>query len=186
MPTRLQLASRGGRGDGGGSVQGRDPAALGHRDFQLLLGGQAISNTGDWLYNVSLIVYVLDVTHAGTWVAATNLVRFLPYVLFGTFGGVIADRYDRKRVIIGTDLARAVALIGAFADAEATLISGGTAQGVSTLAADVSSTVHTVRSVGYLPAALPDGVAEDDRCDGCAAVMAKDSAPPSPSPTGVI
>jgi hypothetical protein len=57
------------------------------------------------------------------------------------------------------------ALVGAFADAEGTLISGGTAQGVSTLAADVSSTVHTVRSVGYLPAALPDGVAEDGRYD---------------------
>jgi hypothetical protein len=121
-----------------GRSKGAIRATLGHRDFRLLLGRQAISNTGDWLYNVSLIVYVLEVTH--TWVAATNLVRFLPYVLFGTFGGV-----------------------GAFADAEGTLISGGTAQGVSTLAADVSSTVHTVRSVGYLPAALPDGVAEDDR-----------------------
>ena len=39
--------------------------------------------------------------------AATSLVRFLPYVLFGTFGGVIADRYDRRRVMIVADLARA-------------------------------------------------------------------------------
>ena len=61
--------------------------ALRHRDFRLLLGGQAISATGDWLYNVSLVVYVLDQTGSGAWVAATSLVRFLPYVLFGTFGG---------------------------------------------------------------------------------------------------
>jgi hypothetical protein len=53
-----------------GRSKGAIRAALGHRDFRLLLGGQAISNTGDWLYNVSLIVYVLDVTHSGTWVAA--------------------------------------------------------------------------------------------------------------------
>jgi hypothetical protein len=57
------------------------------------------------------------------------------------------------------------ALVGAFTDAEGTLISGGTGQGVSSLAADVSSAVESVRSVGYLPAALPEGVEEDARYD---------------------
>jgi predicted MFS family arabinose efflux permease len=131
-------------------------AALGHRDFRLLLGGQAISNTGDWLYNVSLIVFVLDVTHSGTWVAATNLVRFLPYVLFGTFGGVIADRYDRKRVMIGTDLARAVVMTGlAFVAA---------ARGPAIVAIALA-TASTTFSSAYEPssrAAMPTLVGEDD------------------------
>ena len=57
------------------------------------------------------------------------------------------------------------ALVAAFADAEGTLISGGTAQGVSALAADVSSSVQGVRSVGYLPVTLPLDVLADERYD---------------------
>jgi class 3 adenylate cyclase/tetratricopeptide (TPR) repeat protein len=55
------------------------------------------------------------------------------------------------------------ALVEAFRDAEGTLVSGGTAQGVSALAADVSAAVPRVRSVGYLPSQLPEDVSPDDR-----------------------
>src|SRR5437867_1367202 len=81
--------------------------ALRHRDFRLLVAGMVISQTGDWLYNVALLIFVLDRTHSGAWVAAAGIVRLVPYVVFGTFGGVIADRYDRKTVMIVSDLARA-------------------------------------------------------------------------------
>src|SRR5438132_10983234 len=81
--------------------------ALRHRDFRLLVAGMVISQTGDWLYNVALLIFVLDRTHSGAWVAAAGIVRLVPYVVFGTFGGVIADRYDRKTVMIIPDLARA-------------------------------------------------------------------------------
>jgi len=57
------------------------------------------------------------------------------------------------------------ALIGAFGDMHGTLISGGTAQGVSALAADVSSSVEGIRSVGYLPGTLPPDVETDERYD---------------------
>jgi predicted MFS family arabinose efflux permease len=139
-----------------GGSKGAIRAALGHRDFRLLLGGQAISNTGDWLYNVSLIVYVLDVTHSGTWIAATNLVRFVPYVLFGTFGGVIADRYDRRKVMIGADIARAGVMTGlAFVAA----VRG------PAIAAIALAAASTTFSSAYLPstrAAMPTLVGEDD------------------------
>lgn len=79
-----------------------------HRDFRALVAGLAISQTGDWLYNVALLVFVLRATHSASWVAAAGIVRLLPYVLFGTVGGVIADRFPRKRVMIASDLARAV------------------------------------------------------------------------------
>ena len=130
--------------------------ALRHRDFRLLLGGQAISSTGDWLYNVSLVVYVLDQTGSGAWVAATSLVRFLPYVLFGTFGGVIADRYDRRRVMIVTDLARTGVMLAL------TLVAAADGPAIAAVAL---AGVSTVFSSAYLPAvraATPTLVGEDD------------------------
>ena len=137
---------------GGGGIR----AALRHRDFRLLLAGQAVSGTGDWLYNVALVVYVLDLTGSGTWVAATSLVRFLPYVLFGTFGGVIADRYDRRRVMVVADLARAGVMTGLTVVAA----SKGPA-----FAAVLLAGCSTVFSSAYLPAvraATPTLVTEDD------------------------
>jgi tetratricopeptide (TPR) repeat protein len=57
------------------------------------------------------------------------------------------------------------ALVSALTHVDGTLISGGTAQGVSALAADVSSAVKGIRSVGYLPSTLPPEVAADERYD---------------------
>jgi predicted MFS family arabinose efflux permease len=82
-----------------------------HRDFRLLTAGLAISQTGDWLYNVALLVLVLRATGSPAWVAAAGVVRLLPYVLFGTLGGVVADTYRRKRVMIASDLARAAVMV---------------------------------------------------------------------------
>jgi predicted MFS family arabinose efflux permease len=78
-----------------------------HPDFRRLALGLAISQTGDWLYNVALIVLVIRATHSAAWVAAAGIVRLVPYVALGTFGGLVADRYPRKRVMIVSDLARA-------------------------------------------------------------------------------
>jgi hypothetical protein len=57
------------------------------------------------------------------------------------------------------------ALIEAFDGAEGILVSGGTAQGVSALAADVSAAIEGIRSIGYLPSTLPRDVTEDARYD---------------------
>jgi predicted MFS family arabinose efflux permease len=130
--------------------------ALAHRDFRLLLGGQAISNTGDWLYNVALVVYVLEVTGSGAWVAATNVVRFLPYVLFGTLGGVIADRYDRKKVMIVADLARAGIMSGL------TLVAASDGSAVWAIALATASTTFSSAYLPSIRAATPTLVGEDD------------------------
>ena len=82
-----------------------------HADFRRLALGLAISQTGDWLYNVALIVLVIRATHSAAWVAAAGIVRLVPYVALGTFGGVLADRYPRKRVMIVSDLARAAIMV---------------------------------------------------------------------------
>ena len=85
---------------------------LRHRDFRYLVTAQAISQTGDWLYNVALIVFVYNRTGSGAWVAAAGIVRLLPYTLFGALGGMVADWWPRKRVMIVSDVTRALAMLG--------------------------------------------------------------------------
>jgi MFS family permease len=82
-------------------------SALSHREYRLLLSSLAVSETGNWLYAAATIIYILDATGSAAWVGVAAVVRLLPYVLFEPLGGAIADRYDRRRVMIVTDLARA-------------------------------------------------------------------------------
>jgi MFS family permease len=90
-----------------GARERRFRAALSHRDYRSLLGSLAVSETGSWLYAAATIIYILDATGSAAWVGVAAVVRLLPYVLFEPFGGAIADRYDRRRVMIVCDLARA-------------------------------------------------------------------------------
>jgi predicted MFS family arabinose efflux permease len=131
-------------------------AALRHRDFRLVLVGYAVSGTGDWLYSVALVVYVFQVTGSPGWVAITSFVRFAPVVFLGTFGGMIADRYDRKRVLIITDLARfgVMVLLTIVALAEGPAIFAALCAGLSVTFASAYS--PAVRAV------IPSLVGEDD------------------------
>jgi predicted MFS family arabinose efflux permease len=79
-------------------------SALRHRDYRWLLIGHSISAIGSWAYNVALAVFVYDATGSATWVAAASLGRFVPSLLFSTYGGVIAERYERRRLLIIIDL----------------------------------------------------------------------------------
>src|SRR6187551_1121826 len=76
-----------------------------------LLAALAVSQLGDWLYNLALLALVYDRTHSVAWTAATTCARVLPMVLLGPFGGVLADRYDRRRLMIASDVARVGAMV---------------------------------------------------------------------------
>src|SRR5215212_3363423 len=89
-------------------------AALRRRDLRLLFSGLLISATGNWAYNVALLAYVFDHTHSLGWVGAAGLGRFVPSLLLGAYAGVIAERFERVRVMISSDLLCAV-LQGALA-----------------------------------------------------------------------
>jgi MFS family permease len=82
-------------------------SALRHRNFRRLLIGLAVSQAGDWLYNVALLAFVYERTQSAGWLAATTAARVLPIVVLGPLGGVIADRFDRRRTMIVSDLLRA-------------------------------------------------------------------------------
>ncbi|MBV9830096.1 MAG: MFS transporter [Marmoricola sp.] len=87
-------------------------ATLGHARFRRLLTALAISQAGDWLYNVALVALVLDRTHSLTWVAVTTAARVTPMIVGGPFGGVVADRFDRRLLMAWSDAVRAVCMAG--------------------------------------------------------------------------
>ena len=76
------------------------------RDARALIGASASSQLGDWLYNAALLGYVWIATDSALWVGAATIVRLLPFVIFGPLGGALADRHDRRRVLLIGDLLR--------------------------------------------------------------------------------
>jgi predicted MFS family arabinose efflux permease len=81
-------------------------AALRYRGFRWLLAALAVSQLGDWLYNLALVVLVYDRTHSPLWAGVTTAARIVPMLVLGPLGGIVADRWDRRRLMIGCDLAR--------------------------------------------------------------------------------
>src|SRR4051795_8867480 len=85
--------------------------ALRNHRYGRLLAALAISQAGDWLYNLALLAYVDERTHSGAWLGFTTAARILPIVVLGPLGGVVADRFDRRAVIIASDVVRAVLMV---------------------------------------------------------------------------
>jgi MFS family permease len=133
---------------------------LKHRDFRFLLGGYAVSSTGDWLYGVALAVYVFDQTQSAAWVAAAAMGRLLPLMLFSPLGGAVADRYDRRGMMIASDLVRAAIM---FALAAVAAVSGPAAVAIGLSAA---SSLGTTVNAPALAAITPAVVGEEDLAAG--------------------
>ena len=131
-------------------------AALRHRDYRFLLAASSVSQTGDWLYNVALLVWVYDATHSATWVAVVTVARLVPYVVVGPFGGVVADAYDRRTVLIVSDLVRAGLMFGL---AAVTNVEGPV--GIAALLACVTTAAGTAYRPSVV-AMLPEIVGERD------------------------
>jgi predicted MFS family arabinose efflux permease len=85
--------------------------ALAHSPFRRLVAALAVSQAGDWLYNLALLALVYERTHSSTWVAVTTAARVAPMVLGGPIGGVLADRSDRRRLMVLSDLARMTCML---------------------------------------------------------------------------
>ena len=88
-------------------------APLRHRAFRLLFFGQVISNLGDWLNLLalsSLLLYRWNLG-AGAW-GAVLIALTLPSAVLGPAAGVWVDRWPRKMVMMVSDLARAVVVLG--------------------------------------------------------------------------
>src|SRR3954451_12987072 len=72
------------------------------RNFRLFFFGQLISQVGTWLTTVALTLLVLHRTHSGLAVGALVACQFGPVLLLGAYGGVVADRADKRRLLLTT------------------------------------------------------------------------------------
>ncbi|MCY4146370.1 MAG: MFS transporter [Chloroflexi bacterium] len=83
-----------------------------NRSFRYLWSGQIISLCGDWFNLIASAALIATLTQSGTAVGGLFVVRMLAPFLVSPIAGVIADRYNRKRIVISTDLLRAVVVLG--------------------------------------------------------------------------
>jgi MFS family permease len=81
-------------------------------NFRKLWVSHLISSFGDALTNLALLITAQRLTGSTAAVATTAVAVALPQLLFGLFAGVLVDRWDRKRVMIASDLARAFLVLG--------------------------------------------------------------------------
>lgn len=93
--------------------------ALGHRDFSLLWAGQSVSQIGDAAFVVALGWRAFTLTGEASSLGIVLMAESLGLVTTLLIGGVLADRYSRKALLIGSDVARAL-LVGGLAAIEAT------------------------------------------------------------------
>jgi len=90
--TRLRLAGR------------QTFRSLGTRNFRWYLGGQVISASGTWMQQIGQVWLVLSLTDSGLAVGTVAALQFLPVLLGGAWAGVLADRFDKRKLLVGTSL----------------------------------------------------------------------------------
>ena len=82
--------------------------SLRYRNYRLFFGGQIVSQTGSWMQRIALGWYVLQLTHSPFDVGVMAFAQFMPYMLFGLFAGVLADRLDARRTVLATQTAQLI------------------------------------------------------------------------------
>ncbi|MCC2278744.1 MFS transporter [Streptomyces sp. ET3-23] len=75
------------------------------RNYRLYAGGQVVSNAGTWMQRIAQDWLVLGLTGSSAAVGITTALQFLPMLLFGLYGGVIADRLPKRRLLVVTQAA---------------------------------------------------------------------------------
>jgi MFS family permease len=76
-----------------------------HRNYRLFFTGQVISLVGTWMQNIALAWYVIELTHSAVAVGFLAFCRFAPFTVFGLVSGVVADRFDNRRLVMTTQTA---------------------------------------------------------------------------------
>jgi MFS family permease len=78
-------------------------ASMRHRDFRLFYVGQLISVTGTWMQTVALGWFVLELTGSELLLGLATVARSLPVLLLSVAGGLAADRFDRRRLLLAAN-----------------------------------------------------------------------------------
>jgi len=75
------------------------------RNYRLWFFGQTVSQSGSWMQSVAQYWLVLELTHSAFDLGITAALQFAPVLLFGTIGGLVADRFDKRKVLLVTQTA---------------------------------------------------------------------------------
>jgi MFS family permease len=84
---------------------------LRNRNLARLLFGEFVSGIGDWLYLVAILIVIYAETRSPVLLGVMGAARILPYVILSVPAGFVVDHYDRRMVLLVTDLARGVLML---------------------------------------------------------------------------
>jgi len=74
-----------------------------HRNYRILFPANTISNIGSWAQRVAQDWLVLELTHSGTYLGIVTAIQFTPVLFFSMHGGVLADRFNKRKLLTGTN-----------------------------------------------------------------------------------
>ena len=84
---------------------GRTFLSLKTRNYRLYFIGQGISLCGTWMQTIGQAWLVLKITGSGTALGMVGAFQFVPMLVLGSFGGVIADRFSKRNILYFTQTA---------------------------------------------------------------------------------
>lgn len=83
-----------------------------NRNYRYTWMGQVVSEIGDHFNNIAVFALAMELTHSGLVVTGVMLSRAIPAITVGPLAGVVLDRFDRKQIMIASDLTRAIVALG--------------------------------------------------------------------------
>ena len=83
-------------------------ASLNVPNYRRYFAGQVVSLSGNWMQIVAEMWLILQLTNSGVAVGLTTALQFAPILLFGAYGGLLADRFDKRRLLMCTQVAMVV------------------------------------------------------------------------------
>ncbi|MDP1805823.1 MAG: MFS transporter, partial [Acidimicrobiales bacterium] len=141
---------------------------LRRRDFALVWTAALVSNIGSWLQTIAVGILVTELTGQARWTGLVAAAAFVPIGVLSPVGGAIADRVDRRRLLIGTTVGETVAAV-----LLAVLVGTGNASALAVTALVFAGGCMTALGFPAYQAILPDLVDREDLLGASSLSMAQ-------------